>query len=143
MFGEARVPEMDRALRDHIVATGTADSVRIMGYRAPGPQWIAACDQLVVPAVGEPFGRTLIEAMLVGTPVIAARSGGNIEALEGGFGVLAEPDDADALAEGCARLARNPAQAAEMVKAAERDARDRFSTATHCALVSETYASLA
>jgi glycosyltransferase involved in cell wall biosynthesis len=143
LFGEARVPEMDKALRDHIAATGVSDCVRIMGYRSPGPQWIAACDQLLVPAIGEPFGRTLIEAMLVGTPVIATRSGGNVEALEGGFGVLVAPDDADAMAEGCARVVRNPALAAEMVAAADRDARNRFSTATHCALVSETYAKLA
>jgi glycosyltransferase involved in cell wall biosynthesis len=67
--------------------------VKLMGYRSPGPFWIAACDQLVVPAVGEPFGRTLVEAMLVGTPVVAARSGGNMEALEGGMGLLVEPDD--------------------------------------------------
>src|SRR3546814_3577006 len=82
MFGEARVPAMDIALRRRIAEKGVEDRVKPMGYRTPGPFWIAACDRLVVPAVGEPFGRTLVEAMLVGTPIVAARSGGNIEALE-------------------------------------------------------------
>ncbi|PNQ02041.1 glycosyltransferase, partial [Sphingobium sp. SA916] len=102
MFGEARVPAMDIALRRRIVEKGVEDRVKLMGYRTPGPFWIAACDRLVVPAVGEPFGRTLVEAMLVGTPIVAARSGGNVEALEGGIGLLVEPDDAGALARACA-----------------------------------------
>src|SRR3546814_1274333 len=101
MFGEARVPAMDIALRRRIAEKGVEDRVKPMGYRTPGPFWIAACDRLVVPAVGEPFGRTLVEAMLVGTPIVAARSGGNIEALEGGIGLLVEPDDAGALARAC------------------------------------------
>ena len=142
MFGEARVPAMDAALRDRIADRGVADEVKLMGYRSPGPFWIAACDQLVVPAVGEPFGRTLVEAMLVGTPVVAARSGGNMEALEGGMGLLVEPDDADALARACEGLGANPAHARTMALAAQADARHRFSEAAHSAKVSAIYEAL-
>ncbi|PJG48133.1 glycosyl transferase [Sphingobium sp. LB126] len=138
MFGEARLPAMDIALRKRIADKGVADRVKLMGYRTPGPFWIAACDQLVVPAVGEPFGRTLVEAMLVGTPIVAARSGGNIEALEGGNGILVEPDDADALARAC----QDPGDARAMALAAQADARDRFSEAAHCAKVSAIYEAL-
>lgn len=139
MFGEARVPAMDTALRKRIADMGMGDHVRLMGYRTPGAFWISACDQLVVPAVREPFGRTLIEAMLVGTPVVAARSGGNIEALEGGFGLLVEPDDADALAEQCAQLSRDPDAASALASLAQADARQRFSNATHSREVSAIY----
>ncbi len=139
MFGAARVPEMDRALRARIEETGTTQSVRLMGYRTPGVTWIAACDQLVVPAVGEPFGRTLVEAMLVGTPVVAARSGGNVEALRDDIGMLATPDDVDALARCCVGLARNPVAAAAMAARAQDDARTRFSEARHCAMVGAVY----
>lgn len=138
MFGEARLPAMDVALRKRIADRDVADQVRLMGYRTPGPFWIAACDQLVVPAVGEPFGRTLVEAMLVGTPIVAARSGGNIEALEGGIGILVEPDDADALARACEDLG----DARTMAQAAQADARSRFSEAAHCAKVSAIYEAL-
>ncbi|WP_313802832.1 glycosyltransferase family 4 protein [Sphingobium sp.] len=138
MFGEARVPAMDAALRKRIGDRGVDDQLRLMGYRTPGPFWIAACDQLVVPAVGEPFGRTLVEAMLVGTPIVAARSGGNIEALEGGIGILVEPDDADALARACGNLG----DARAMALAAQADARSRFSEAAHCAKVSAIYEAL-
>ena len=131
MFGEARVAAMEEALRDRITACALDRTVHLMGYRTPGSFWIGACDQLVVPAVGEPFGRTLIEAMLVGTPVVAAASGGNIEALRDDTGILVAPDDADALARGCAGLIGDP-HATEMRAArAGRDARHRFSEAHH------------
>jgi glycosyltransferase involved in cell wall biosynthesis len=116
--------------------------VRVMGYRSPGAWWIGACDQLVVPAVGEPFGRTLVEAMIVGTPVVAARSGGNIEALQGGIGVLVEPDDAAALAAGCAQLIGNAPEAMAMARRAAADARHRFSQTRHCEQVTAAYARL-
>lgn len=135
MFGAARLPAMDAALRNRIADKGLDASVKLMGYRTPGSFWIGACDQLVVPAVGEPFGRTLVEAMLVGTPIVAARSGGNVEALEGGRGVLVEPDDAAALADACAALG----DARDMALAAQADARGRFSEAMHCAKVSAIY----
>jgi glycosyltransferase involved in cell wall biosynthesis len=142
MFGEARLPAMDVALRKRIADRGVGDQVKLMGYRTPGPFWIAGCDQLVVPAVGEPFGRTLVEAMLVGTPIVAARSGGNVEALEGGIGMLVEPDEAEALTQACAALGTDPGGAQQMARAAQADARRRFSEATHCAKVSAIYEQL-
>lgn len=143
MFGEARTPAMDAALRRHIDASGIAGAVRIMGYRTPGSFWIGACDQLVVPAIGEPFGRTLIEAMLVGTPVVAARSGGNVEALRGGaVGILVAPDDADALASGCCKLIDDPALYQDIVARAANDARSRFSATHHHDRVVAVYAAL-
>lgn len=139
MFGEAVVASADAALRSRISKQRVEDQVRLMGFRTPGPFWIAACDQLVVPAVREPFGRTLIEAMLVGTPIVAARSGGNIEALEGGLGILVEPDDPVALAGECARLSRDPDGSATMVCRTQAEARRRFSEAAHSKRVSEVY----
>lgn len=139
MFGEAVVSSADVAMRRRIAKKGVSDQVKMMGYRTPGSFWIAACDQLVVPAVREPFGRTLVEAMLVGTPIVAARSGGNIEALEGDLGVLVDPDDPVALAQACARLSRDPDAAAAMAGRAQADARRRFSEAAHSQRVSEVY----
>ena len=142
MFGEARVPAMEVTLRHRIGHHGVGDRLRLMGHRTPGPFWIAACDQLVVPAVGEPFGRTLVEAMLVGTPVVAARSGGNVEALDGGIGVLVPPDDLSALAQACGRLGADTVAAAAMAQRAGAAARRRFSQAAHAMQVSEIYAQL-
>lgn len=140
MFGTADDAAVGQALERRIAQPDVGGSIRLMGYRTPGAFWIAACDQLVVPAIQEPFGRTLVEAMLVGTPVVAARSGGNPEALrDGALGLLVEPEDADALAKGCAWLARNPLDAGQFVLRAQADAHGRFGEARHRARVSEIY----
>lgn len=139
MFGEAVDPSMDEALRNRIAMMKDPSAVRIMGYRAPGATWIAACDQLIVPAAREPFGRTLIEAMLVGTAVVATRSGGNIEALEGGLGILVEPENAAALAEASRQLSLDPEATEAMVRRGYAATRARFSEQAHCAAVSQVY----
>jgi glycosyltransferase involved in cell wall biosynthesis len=143
MFGLPEEPDMEAAMAQRIHDCGVANLVRYMGYRWPGPQWIAACDQLVVPAVGEPFGRTLIEAMLVQTPIVATRSGGNVEALrDGELGVLVPPDDPLALATACWALADNPTQAQCYSRVAHSDAMSRFGQEHHCSRVAEVYAAL-
>lgn len=142
MFGEARDATMDKAVRDRIAHLDVSNTVHLMGYRTPGAHWIGACDQLVVPSVGEPFGRTLIEAMLVGTPIVAAQSGGNIEALRDGLGLLVQPDDPDAIADACIRLARESTLASAIAERAATDARSRFGEEKHCRRVSEIYGEL-
>ncbi|MDB5713867.1 MAG: glycosyltransferase [Sphingomonadales bacterium] len=140
MFGAAESPGMTRSIDDRIAALDAGEWIRMMGWKSPGAMWIAACDQLLVPAISEPFGRTLIEAMVVGTPVIATRSGGNIEALRNGdIGLLVPPEDADALAAACAKLATDPALAAMFSQAAQTDAIARFGEEGHCQRVSAIY----
>jgi glycosyltransferase involved in cell wall biosynthesis len=141
MFGAAEDPTMDERIRSRIAAAGLGDAVRLMGWRSPGVDWIAACDVLMVPAIEEPFGRTLIEAMLVRTPIVATRSGGNIEALRGGqLGMLVEPENAEALAEAALCLAGD--RGSVFADRAETDARIRFGVQKHCQMVSEVYANL-
>ncbi|TPG43677.1 glycosyltransferase [Sphingomonas koreensis] len=141
MFGAAEEPPMDLAVRQRIAVAGLDEDVRVMGWRSPGPRWIAACDQLIVPAVGEPFGRTLIEAMLVGTPVVATRSGGNVEALDDGrLGRLVMPEDAEALARAAIALADDDPRA--LAATAQADARTRFGIGRHCRQVSAVYDAL-
>lgn len=53
---------------------------------------------MVLPSLSEGLGRVIIEAMLVGTPVIGSRVGGIPDIIsDGENGLLVEPDDADDL----------------------------------------------
>ena len=133
LFGEAYDGgRTERSLADYVKRKGLERSIRQMGFRIPGSYWLGGCDVLLISATGEPFGRTLIEAMLVGTPVVATASGGNVEALRGGsLGILTPPEDAAGLASGVRALIDHPDRASAYVEAARRDARTRFGESKH------------
>jgi glycosyltransferase involved in cell wall biosynthesis len=139
LFGEDR-EDLTVAIKDRARARGIADCVHIMGFRYPPERWLAACEVLLVPAVDEPFGRTLIEAMLLGTVVVAAASGGNPEAIrDGATGCLVPPDDAAAFAQRTLDLLAAPTVAASLADAARRDALGRFGLRQHADAIMRVY----
>jgi glycosyltransferase involved in cell wall biosynthesis len=138
IFGEER--EGGAAVSAAIARHGLEDRVRLMGFRFPPEPWIAACDVLLVPAVEEPFGRSLIEAMLLGTPLIASDSGGNPEIIRHGeTGYLVPPDDADAFAERTMALLEDPAARASIAARAREDAVARFGMQRHAQSIMQIY----
>jgi glycosyltransferase involved in cell wall biosynthesis len=141
IFGEAREggAEVAAAIARH----GLGDRVRLMGFRYPPEPWIAACDVLLVPAVEEPFGRSLIEAMLLGTPLIAADSGGNPEIIRHGeTGWLVPPDDPDAFAERTLAVLGDPGLCASIAANARQDAVGRFGMQRHAQSIMQIYDSI-
>jgi glycosyltransferase involved in cell wall biosynthesis len=111
-----------------------------MGFRYPPERWLAGCEVLLVPAVDEPFGRTLIEAMLLGTVVVAAASGGNPEAIrDGATGCLVPPDDAAAFAQRTLDLLAAPTVAASLADAARHAALGRFGLRQHADAIMGVY----
>jgi len=61
---------------------------------------IASCDLLVHPGDQETFGLIVLEAMACGIPVVGTAAGGVGELVESDTGLLVQPDNASALAEG-------------------------------------------
>jgi glycosyltransferase involved in cell wall biosynthesis len=121
-------------------ALGIIERTPLMGFRYPPEGWLGACDLLLVPAVDEPFGRTLIEAMLLGTPVVAADAGGNPEAIRHGeTGYLVPPDDPDALARQALAALRDPTGRAAMAARARADAVARFGFRRHAEALMQIY----
>lgn len=99
IFGSSVVnlPPLEGAIRQRADALGIAERIHLMGFRSPVGCCMSALDALMVPAVNEPFGRTLIEAMLHATPVIATKHGGNPEAIDDGVtGYLVQPERPEA-----------------------------------------------
>ncbi len=122
---------------------GIEGFIHCLGYRSPGPFWLGACDLLMVPAIDEPFGRTLIEAMLIGTPVVATASGGNIEAIrDGRTGLLVPPEDAEALALACRSLLSDGRRYRDIAETARSQARARFGEAAHARAVMALYSEM-
>ncbi|HEY8054807.1 MAG TPA: glycosyltransferase family 4 protein [Terriglobales bacterium] len=108
---------------------GLADSVRFTGYLRDGlAAAYAACDVAVhASTLPEPFGRTAIEAMAAGVPLIAAAAGGLLEIVEPEqSGLLTPPGDAAALGAAMLRLAREPELRAHLIAGGRARVRERF-----------------
>lgn len=126
------------AKRDH-----AGSLVRALGFRDPITSSLAGCDALVVTAAEEPFGRTIIEAMLCGVPVVAARDGGYVEALDHGkTGFLIPPGDTQAFAAAIGRILDTPLMIETMRERARHVAMERFSIDRHARAVMSVYQSL-
>jgi glycosyltransferase involved in cell wall biosynthesis len=130
----------DELARSRTQALGLEDSIHFLGFRYPGEDWIAALDVLLVPAVDEPLGRTLVEAMLLGTPVVAADSGGTPEAIEDGeTGLLVRPDEPDELAKACLTLFRDSSKLERILERARDRARVQFNVERHVGGITQIY----
>jgi len=108
---------------------GVADRCTFVG-KVPHDEVLArmaASTVCVVPSCSEAFGLVNIEAMAVGTPVVASRVGGIVEIVrEGQDGFLVPPDDPQALANRLYLILSDPALRAQMGQNARQHFLDRF-----------------
>jgi len=100
--------------------------VRVVG-RVPHtdvPAWLTAADVVCGPALIEPFGQSILEAMACARPVVATRIGGPPEFVTPEAGVLVDPLDADDLARALETATSLPSpNEAARAAAAEHDVR--------------------
>jgi sucrose-phosphate synthase len=99
---------------------------------------LAACYRLLaqrhqgvfcLPALYEPFGLALLEAMACGLPVVATRSGGPSESLREGareYGILVDPRDPADIARGLKRLVTDEEGWLRFSRAGGQRVRDRY-----------------
>lgn len=125
----ANKPEYQAMLNDRCSALGVSHRVMFTGVRTDIPLILGAADMLVLPSVRpEPFGRTIIEAMAAGRPVIATAAGGPLEiVVDGETGFLIPPNDPSSLAQKICFLAAHPAVASTMGHAGRQRAIQAFS----------------
>jgi len=99
LLGESRDKARAKLLR-HARGLGLADRLAMPGTVDNIFPWLAHADAFVLPSWWEGSANVLLEAMAVGTPVVASASAGNAAALlDGGkFGRLIDPADSEGLA---------------------------------------------
>jgi glycosyltransferase involved in cell wall biosynthesis len=104
------------------------DCVRLVGNQDNVEQWLNALNLFVLPSYGEegvPQG--IMQAMACGLAVVSTPVGAIREAVvDGVTGILVEPMNSDALAEGLARLISDAALRRQMGEAGQRHARTHF-----------------
>lgn len=113
-------------LEARIAALGLGDTVRLLGQVADPMPLIRHATLFVMSSKEEGLGTTVLDAMALGTPILATRAGGIPEMLEGGNGTLVPIRDPEALATAAERLLAEPARA-QATAAAALVAVDAFS----------------
>jgi len=123
---------------------GIVDHIHFSGHRTDVPRLLLASDLLCfVPTQPEPFGRTLIEGMAAGLPVIGARSGAIPDIVsENETGLLVPPSDADAQADAIIQLLAHPGKSQAMGTAGKRLAAEKYSITHQINQLTELYDSV-
>ncbi|MFM7406056.1 MAG: glycosyltransferase family 4 protein [Cuspidothrix sp.] len=98
LFGEQ---EYVQDLQEKVISLGLENRVKFLGFRSDIPQLMTMCDLITHTSTApEPFGRVIVEAMLCGKPVVAAKAGGTMELVEDGInGFLVKPGECQELAD--------------------------------------------
>ena len=95
--------------------------VKFLGIREDAASFIAAADALVLPSHFEGLPNVVLEAMALGTPVIATRAGGTIELERDEPTILwADPQAPSTLADSMTRFAADREGASRRTSAATR-----------------------
>jgi glycosyltransferase involved in cell wall biosynthesis len=125
LFGEVAYAEELPRLVERL---GVGDRVKLLGFREDIPGLMRAVDVVVHTSLApEPFGRVLVEAMLMERPVIAADAGGAREIVqEGVTGLLVPPGRPDDLAGALRRLLEDSALRVEMGRRGRERAEGHF-----------------
>lgn len=103
-------------LERQISQLGLSGKVQLLGYRNDAEQLLHAADLVVHPSHAEGLSLVLIQAQMLGKPIVATPVGGTVEVL-GACDPLAESDPADRLGTWLARP-NDPGSLADAVKRA-------------------------
>ncbi len=105
-----------------------AASVRLLGFCEDVGDLLAGADVFVMPSLEEGLGTAVLEAMAMGLPVVASRTGGLPEVVGDGItGVLVPPGEPLPLADAVVRLLQDREASARMGAAGRRRAAAQFS----------------
>jgi len=112
--------------------------------RADKVAFLRKLDVMSVPATyDEPKGVSLLEAMACGVPLVQPRRGAFTEIVENtGGGLLVRPDDAESLAEGILKLAKDKKLAEELSANGFRGVREQYTAVNMADRVLEAYESV-
>lgn len=127
IIGPFESKEYETAIDDQIARLQISDLIQRVGFTQDVPAELAKLDAMVLPSLfGEGLPMVVLEAMAAGLPVVATRVEGTPEAVTDGVeGLLADPRDAESLAEKIEELVSGVHDWTKMSQAAfQRHAKD-------------------
>lgn len=103
---------LEHELRSLVQELGLSERVTMLGYRNDVRDLMRAADGVVMSSLWEGLPNVVMEASLLGTPVVATSVGGVTEIITDGVsGIVVQPGDALELASGMERLMQLPTEA--------------------------------
>jgi glycosyltransferase involved in cell wall biosynthesis len=130
----------ERQLHRLAADLGIADAVDFLGRREDVPEILRALDLLLVPSWEEPFGRTILEGMAMGTPVVATSVGGPAEIISDGVdGRLLAPRTPELWVREIDGLLGDPQRTAAMTARAHARVSRCHQRAAHVAAILDAY----
>jgi glycosyltransferase involved in cell wall biosynthesis len=132
MAGAGPPNELEQ-IRARISAAGLTQRFFLLPPQHEVWDLLTAVDMVVVPSLWpDPLPRSVMEAMVLGRPAIAYRTGGIPEMIaDGRTGLLVEPGDRAGLADAIVHLARDPELRHRLGSAAAERARAEFSVTAY------------
>ncbi len=138
LFGEHR--EYVRQLRSLTDTFNIRNRAVFTGYRDDAASVMASLDVLVHTADHEPLGRTVLEAMSLGLPCVAADSCGPAELIQDGVsGLLVTPGDVEGFAREVINLLAHPERARRLGEAARARVGEKFAAQRMARLTEDMY----
>jgi glycosyltransferase involved in cell wall biosynthesis len=136
--GHAMEPDYLESLKARVNEAGLSGRVHFLGFQEDPHALIRALDVLVLTTEKETFGLVLVEAMLLGVPVIGSDAGGVPEIIQHGrSGLLFDSGDSTKLANAIEALHHDPALRTELAQAGQARAQSEFHRDTQYAKLLE------
>jgi glycosyltransferase involved in cell wall biosynthesis len=139
--GEPDMPGQSyaRSLHDLVEHHRLGDRFRFAGFRVDPAEIMAEIDLLVQPSRSESFGRTVVEAMAAGVPVIGVDRGPLPYLVDGGRAGLLVADDPREMGDGIVRLAADVELRGRLAAAARIRARQEFAVEVSAQRIFDLY----
>ena len=130
-----------RALEALAAELGVSNRVRLLGHRSDTPTIHHAFDVYAQTSLTEGIPNAVLEAMAVGTPVVATNVGGTYELItDGVHGLLVPPNDPGAIASALFETITHPAKAKDRAVEARNRIETELSFASRLSTLEHLYA---
>jgi glycosyltransferase involved in cell wall biosynthesis len=123
----AGIGPMQGVLEAQIASLGLGSQLFLLGRRSDVNVLMSLATLLLLPSQKEGMPNVVLEAQLMGTPIVATRAGATSDAvLDGETAILRPIGDVEGLARACIDLIGNPTRARAMGQAGQRFVRENF-----------------
>lgn len=135
--------ELEKELKNIAENLNITDKIIFAGFRTDMPEVNSIMDIACLPSLWEGMGRSILEAMACGKPVVASKVGGIVDLVKDGInGILVPPGDSKELASAIIKLLKDKELRLMMGEQARKTIDERFSAKKMVSDIESVYAGL-